>query len=146
MNYPKPSVTVDIVCLRPVKDPYKIALIRRAYPPFVGEWALPGGFVEIDEDLEPAARRELAEETQLTPVFIEQFYCFGTPHRDPRGRTISIGYLALIDHTQTGQAGDDAKELAWFNFNQLPSLAFDHANVIRKAFQVLQDWQKLGRL
>ncbi len=79
MNYPKPSVTVDIVCLRPVKDPYEIALIRRAYPPFVGEWALPGGFVEIDEDLEPAARRELAEETQLTPVFIEQFYCFGTP-------------------------------------------------------------------
>lgn len=130
------AVTVDIVCLRPAGKPTEIALIRRANPPFAGQWALPGGFVEIDEDLESAARRELMEETQLNPQVIQQFYCFGDPGRDPRGRNVSVAYIALIDPTQTGQAGDDAADLAWFPLAALPALAFDHHQIITKAMQV----------
>jgi 8-oxo-dGTP diphosphatase len=129
----KIGVTVDIVCLRPMLKPAEIALIRRGRPPFEGKWALPGGFVEVNEDLETAARRELMEETQLAPETLEQLYCFGSLDRDPRGRTISIVYWALIDTSQIGIAGDDAAELQWFPIHALPCLAFDHAEIISKA-------------
>lgn len=128
----KIAVTVDIVCLYPAVKPVEIALIQRANPPFAGQWALPGGFVEIDEDLEAAARRELFEETHLNPLTLEQFHCFGNPGRDPRGRTISIAYLALFDDVQTGQADDDAAAFSWFPLNALPPLAFDHSQIIAK--------------
>ncbi len=126
----KIAVTVDIVCLYPVVKPVEIALIRRGNPPFAGQWALPGGFVEIDEDLETAARRELWEETQLNPASLSQFHCFGAPNRDPRGRTISIAWIALFDSREKGQAGDDAAAFAWFPLNSLPLLAFDHSQII----------------
>jgi 8-oxo-dGTP diphosphatase len=102
--------------------------------------------VNIDEDLPDAARRELAEETGLAPIWIEQFYCFGTPGRDPRGRTISVAYLARVDPAQTGRAADDAAELRWFDVDDLPTLAFDHDRIIDKAQRMLADWQKLGRI
>jgi 8-oxo-dGTP diphosphatase len=127
------SVTVDIVCLRPAEHPQEIGLIRRGNPPFQDFWALPGGFVEGDEDLEDAARRELKEETGLIPRFMEQLYCFGAPGRDPRGRTVSIAYIAWIDSQQQGLASDDAAAFAWFKLHDLPSLAFDHSDIISKA-------------
>lgn len=129
----KIAVTVDVVCLRPLTKPTEIVLIQRANPPFAGKWALPGGFVEEDEDLEAAARRELFEETQLSPLSLEQLYCFGAPGRDPRGRTISIAFWALIDENFSGAAGDDAANLHWFPLHHLPHLAFDHAEIISKA-------------
>ncbi len=129
----KIAVTVDIVCLRPFIQPKEIALIQRKFDPFAGQWALPGGFVEEYEELDAAARRELLEETQLNPVSIEQLYCFGTVGRDPRGRTVSIAYWALIDAGQNGMAGDDAAAIRWFPIYSLPRLAFDHADIITKA-------------
>jgi 8-oxo-dGTP diphosphatase len=129
----KIAVTVDIVCLRPAGKPVEILLIQRGKPPFAGQWALPGGFVETDEDLETAARRELYEETSLKPDNIKQFYCFGAPRRDPRGRTISIAYLAFFDDQQSYQAGDDAAAAGWFTLNSLPALAFDHHQIITQA-------------
>lgn len=127
------AVTVDIVCLKPRTKPQQIALILRGNPPFADQWALPGGLVEVDEDLEDAARRELWEETRLAPAFLKQFHCFGQPGRDPRGRTISIAFLAFIDEEQTGQAGDDAASFAWFPLYSLPPLAFDHNQIIANA-------------
>ena len=131
----KIAVTVDIVCLYPAEKPLEIALIQRANPPFAGHWALPGGFVEIDEDLETAARRELREETHLNPANLTQFHCFGAPGRDPRGRTISIAWLALFESRETGQAGDDAAAFDWFPLASLPALAFDHSLIIATALR-----------
>ncbi len=129
------AVTVDIICIKPAPKPQQIALILRGNPPFAGQWALPGGFIEADEDLEDAARRELWEETHLAPAFLKQFHCFGLPGRDPRGRTISIAFLAFIDKEQTGQAGDDAVSFAWFPLCSLPPLAFDHNQIIATALE-----------
>jgi 8-oxo-dGTP diphosphatase len=134
----KIAVTVDIVCLRPIFHPAEILLIQRGRPPFLGHWALPGGFVEEDEDLEAAALRELAEETSIVPAAIMQFHCFGKPGRDPRGRTVSIVYLAKVNIDQSGKAGDDASHLAWFKMNKLPELAFDHAEIIIEAIEYSQ--------
>ena len=145
-DHPRPAVTVDVVCCRYSDGRGQVALVRRAREPFAGAWALPGGFVNIGEDISDAARRELAEETGLKPIWIEQFYCFGTPGRDPRGRTISVAYVARVDPTQTGRAADDAAQLRWFDMEDLPTLAFDHDRIIKKARPALADWQKLGRI
>ncbi|MCK5701110.1 MAG: NUDIX hydrolase, partial [Cyclobacteriaceae bacterium] len=91
-NYPKPSVTTDCILIRKSGREKEILLIKRKYDPFLGKWALPGGFVEIDEDLEAGANRELEEETGLKNIALTQFKTYGTPGRDPRGRTISVVY------------------------------------------------------
>jgi len=140
-DFPRPSVTVDCVIFGlDESHQLKVLLIQRLRPPFEDQWALPGGFVDMDEDLETAALRELQEETGVRDVFIEQLYTFGHPKRDPRGRVISIAYYALVnlsDHPV--QAADDAKEVRWFEVDHLPELAFDHAQVLEIAIGRLRN-------
>lgn len=138
-EYPRPSVTVDAVVFGFDDQDLKVLLIQRAGEPFAGCWALPGGFVDMDESLETAVRRELQEETGLSQVFLEQLYTFGEPQRDPRGRVISVAYYALVklaDHTV--QAATDASNAAWFPVAELPKLAFDHEQIVEKARRRLQ--------
>ncbi len=132
-EYPRPSVTVDILVYTEIESrPKEVLLIRRGQAPYAGMWALPGGFVDMDEDLPQAAERELAEETGLVGLRLRQFRTYGTPGRDPRGRTISIIYTASSEML-TVRGGDDASEAAWFDITKLPRLAFDHSLII-------QDW------
>ena len=117
----------------------KVLLIQRGLEPFKGKWALPGGFVRVDETLDDAARRELVEETGLANVFLEQLYTFGTVKRDPRERVVSVAYYALVklsDHK--AKAATDAAEAKWFPFSELPKLAFDHADIVALALIRLQ--------
>src|SRR5262249_54877250 len=109
----------------------RVLLIRRKHDPFAGMWAIPGGFVDMDEPLEAAARRELREETGAQTGEMEQLHTFGDPERDPRGRTISVVYLAQVDPGQVKpEAADDAAEVGWHRLHQLPPLAFDHAKIL----------------
>lgn len=136
--YPRPCVTVDIILVQTHEDDPRILLIRRKNPPFEGCWALPGGFVEMDEDLETATRRELMEETGLVAETLRQFKTYGAIHRDPRHRTITVVYFALINESPgRPQSGDDASDAAWFGLFELPDLAFDHAQIIRDFFAFL---------
>ncbi len=137
-QYPHPAVSTDIVIFTIQDQQLKVLLIRRASEPFKNGWALPGGFVEIDEDLEQAALRELREETGITGLYLEQLYTFGTPDRDPRERVITVSYYSLvpIDSLSVG-AASDARELGWFDIDELPELAFDHKKIISKAKQRL---------
>ncbi len=140
-EYPRPALTVDCVIFGfDQTQELRVLLIRRKHEPFQSHWALPGGFVEMDEDLDTAARRELQEETGLTDVFIEQLYTFGSPLRDPRGRVISVAYYALVNlNAHQAKAADDAEEAEWHKVFALPAdLAFDHAQVMQMAIQRLQ--------
>jgi len=126
-------VTVDIVVLRQGDGGPEILLIQRAHDPFKGCWAIPGGFVDEHEDLESAARRELEEETGLRGLAVNQLCAVGTPGRDPRGHTISIVYVAACPRTASNAvAGDDAAAARWFSLDDLPELAFDHADILQK--------------
>src|SRR5215510_16134706 len=114
-EYPRAALTVDCVVFGLDDDDLRVLLIQRALPPFEGKWALPGGFVRIDEPLDDAARRELEEETGLGKVFLEQLFTFGTVDRDPRERVVSVAYYALVnlsDHNL--QAATDARAAGWF--------------------------------
>lgn len=134
-EYPRPSVTVDVVVFGySGKGRLSVLLIQRGGEPFIGQWALPGGFVEMDEDLEASALRELEEETGVKNLFVEQLYTYGKPDRDPRGRVISVAYFALVnlqDHPPT--AASDAEQAEWFPVDELPELAFDHAEILTMA-------------
>lgn len=133
-EYPRPAVSVDVVVLREGRpDQLEILLIRRGGDPYKGMWALPGGFVEEDETLEQAARRELEEETGLKRVRVVQLAAFSDPSRDPRGRTISVAFTARVGPRAAAGAGDDASDSRWFPLSGLPKLAFDHAKIIRRA-------------
>lgn len=137
--YPRPGVTVDCVIFGLDEDELKVMLIQRDLPPYEGAWALPGGFVHIDESLEDAARRELQEETGLSNIFLEQLYTFGAVDRDPRERIVTIAYYALINlDSQPVQAASDARNAAWFSLDDLPPLAFDHAGILVMAITRLQ--------
>lgn len=141
-RYPRPAVTVDMVVFTVVDEDLQVLLIERGEPPFKGSWALPGGFVRVSdgedqgEDLDEAARRELREETGLSPsdVFLEQLYTFGRAGRDPRGRVISVAYYALVpgDVVPRVRAGDDAADARWFSTRSLEGLdlAFDHHDIV----------------
>ena len=131
-------VTVDIVIFTILKGRLKVLLIRRGIPPFKGEWAIPGGFVLESESLDQAARRELAEETGVTDVFLEQLYTFGDPDRDPRARVITVSYYALITSDRALNAGTDAAEARWFSVDRPPRLAFDHSSILRTARRRLE--------
>jgi 8-oxo-dGTP diphosphatase len=157
-RYPKPSVTVDVVVFAifgtadadddaetaPAEPgsgmELRVLLVRRRNPPFKGHWAIPGGFVGIDESLDEAARRELEEETGLRDVYMEQLYTFGEPHRDPRTRVISVAYYALLPgQNHLAQGGDDAAEAGWHSVNALPdNLAFDHGEILDVALRRLR--------
>lgn len=134
-EYPRPSVTVDIVVYGyDGGRQLKMLLIERGGEPFRGSWALPGGFVDLDEDLETAALRELEEETGVRDLFVEQLYTFGAVDRDPRGRVISVAYFSLVnlqDHPAV--AASDATRAEWFPLDELPALAFDHDRIIEIA-------------
>jgi len=137
-EYPHPAVTTDIVIFTLEDDALKVLLIRRAGEPFKDSWALPGGFIEIDEDLETGALRELEEETGVTGVYLEQLYTFGQPDRDPRERVITVAYYALVPIDRLHiRAASDASEVAWHPCKQLPALAFDHARIIQLALERL---------
>lgn len=117
----------------------KVLLIRRGLAPFKDKWALPGGFVRLEETVDEAARRELAEETSLQNVFLEQLYTFGAVRRDPRERVVSVAYYALVklaEHPATGAS--DASDAAWFPVAKPPALAFDHAEILRVAAERLR--------
>lgn len=129
-EYPRPAVTVDIVVVTRDARP-RVLLIRRKHAPFAGMWAIPGGFVDMDESLEDAARRELREETGVASKRLEQLATFGDPGRDPRGRTISVVYFTRVDAAKVQPRGaDDAKEAAWHDLARLPKLAFDHREIL----------------
>ncbi len=138
-EYPRPALTVDCVVFAIEDEALKVLLIRRAHQPFADSWALPGGFVDMDETLEEAARRELEEETGLRDLFLEQLYSFGRPDRDPRGRVVSVAYYALADLAGRQVKPDsDARAAEWFAVEALPDLAFDHGEILAYALERLR--------
>lgn len=133
----KVLVTVDIVLFTIREKKLNVLLIKRLVPPFAGSFALPGGFILEGESLEAAAERELREETGVASgdgkIYLEQLYTFGAPERDPRGRVVTVAYYALVPNSQILKAGTDASDAAWFVVDELPALAFDHAEIINCA-------------
>jgi 8-oxo-dGTP diphosphatase len=128
--YARPAVTADVAVVSLEEKP-RVLLIQRKGDPFAGSWALPGGYVEENEPLDAAAKRELKEETGVEGVELAQLGAFGDPGRDPRGWTITVAYLARVRHDEVDpQAADDAADVAWFSLSELPPLAFDHAEIL----------------
>lgn len=143
-EYPRPAVTVDAAIFRvnESKDP-QILLVQRGNPPFKGMWAIPGGFIEIEEPLEDAAERELNEETGIHDVKLHQYGVYGKPGRDPRHRTISIAYAGFLENNgMKAEASDDAADCDWFNLEELPDMAFDHNLLVTDAiaFAKSKNW------
>ena len=137
MRTSKIFVTVDAVIVKKTTD-NQLLLIKRKNEPFQNCWALPGGFVDENEDLEVAAKRELEEETQIKIDTLQQIGAFGKPFRDPRGHMISVAYFGEVSVNTIAIASDDAKEVAWFPVNELPNLAFDHQEIIKKALKIFK--------
>jgi len=138
-NYPRPAVTVDVVIFTLRDEDLQVLLVKRRNPPFEHMWAIPGGFIGIEEPLEEAALRELEEETGVREVYLEQLYTFGEPGRDPRGRTITVAYFAVVPADAIEpQAGTDAAEAKRWSIYDLPPLAFDHADILRYALRRLR--------
>ncbi len=140
-DWPRPMVTVDAAVFQICSGKISLLLIKRKNDPFKGQWAIPGGFVDLDEELEDAVVRELTEETGLTGVPLEQMHTFGTIGRDPRGRQITIVYMGIANEQQTDvKAGDDAAQARWFDIENLPdNMAFDHDCVAEFAIQKLEE-------
>jgi len=137
-DHPHPAVSTDVVLFTLREDRLQLLLIKRRGEPFADCWALPGGFLEIGEDLETCAARELAEETGLSDIYLEQLYTFGRPDRDPRERVISVTYYALLPSDKLKpRAASDAAATGWFPIDELPPLAFDHADIIELAHRRL---------
>ncbi|MCU0389765.1 MAG: NUDIX hydrolase [Thermoflexibacter sp.] len=149
-EYPRPALSVDCVIFGLDENELKVLLIERGHDPYAGCWAFPGGFVDMDETTEAAAKRELWEETGLQNMFMEQLYTFSDVHRDPRGRVVSVAYYALVklsDVKDQVSASSDAQKAEWFPVNSLPALAFDHAKIFDTAFTRLKGkvrYQPLG--
>lgn len=134
-EYPRPAVTADVALFREASGGLEVLLVRRGAPPFQGAWALPGGFVEADEPLEAAARRELAEETGIDdPGPLVEVGAYGDPGRDPRGWTVTVLYAAGPMPAGTrARAGDDAAAVGWHAASSPPPLAFDHRTLVADA-------------
>lgn len=128
-EYPRAMNTVDAIIIDK-KTKSQILLIKRLNDPYKNCWALPGGFIEMDETLEESVIRETMEETSLSGIEFEQFRIYGNPGRDPRGRNITLTFYGLCENPEQAKAGDDAGELKWFLLNDLPELAFDHQKMI----------------
>jgi 8-oxo-dGTP diphosphatase len=137
-EYPRPAVTADILLFTGKKGQYTVLLVKRKHPPFQNQWALPGGFINMDETLLQAAGRELEEETGIREIELKPFRIYDKPDRDPRGRTITQVFYAFLDNPPSDAfAGDDAAELGWFVVKDLPALGFDHKQIIEEAVAVL---------
>lgn len=138
-KYERPSVTVDVVMMSLRQRDLQVLLVKRRSWPYEGMWAIPGGFVNMDESLEAAAKRELHEETSVQDVYLEQLYTFGDPGRDPRTRVITVVYFALLNSEELQvKAGDDAADVHWFSVYELPPLAFDHDKILNYALSRLR--------
>src|ERR1700731_3098910 len=138
-KYERPSVTVDVVMMSLRQRDLQVLLVKRRSWPYEGMWAIPGGFVNMDESLEAAAKRELQEETNVQNVYLEQLYTFGDPGRDPRTRVITVVYFALLDSERLQvRAADDAVDVGWFSVDDLPPLAFDHDKILQYALNRLR--------
>jgi 8-oxo-dGTP diphosphatase len=138
-KYARPALTVDVVVFGLDEGDLKVLLIQRDQPPFENKWALPGGFVHVDETVDAAAKRELQEETGVGNVYLEQLYTFGELDRDPRERVVTVAYYALVnlsDHRI--KATTDARNAAWFAVSDLPRLAFDHDRILETALKRLK--------
>lgn len=139
-KYPRPAMTADCVLFGFDGQALKILLIERGIEPYKGYWALPGGFMKMDESIEQCAARELMEETGVRNVFMEQFRVFSDPGRDPRGRVVTVAFIALVrpsDHRLI--AADDAANALWFDASMLPPLAFDHKEIVAAAREYLRE-------
>src|SRR5215475_8813760 len=139
-RYERPSVTVDVVIFTLQNRELHVLLVKRKHWPFEGRWAIPGGFVNMNESLEQAARRELEEETGIRDIYVEQLYTFGEPKRDPRTRVISVAYIALVRaDMQTLRVSDESTDVRWFPVRLLPGpLAFDHDSILATALDRLR--------
>jgi len=138
-EYPRPAVTVDAVVFRIHASVLEVLLIQRKFPPFQAMWALPGGFLDMEETPEEAVYRELQEETGLTDIRLNQFHTFGAVNRDPRHRTITVAYYGILQKRNASVfSGDDASSVGWHPLNKLPELAFDHLDIISLAKMCLK--------
>lgn len=138
-KYPRPAVTTDCVVFTKEEEP-KVLLIQRGNEPYKGCWAFPGGFMNMEETAEECAVRELKEETGLTVKQIQQIGAYSKVNRDPRGRTISIAYLAIVDAPTAVSGMDDAAKAAWFPLSSLPNLAFDHQDIMTDAIALFNKY------
>lgn len=134
-KYPRPAVTADCVVITKEAEP-KVLLIQRGADPYKGCWAFPGGFMNMDETTEQCAIRELEEETGLKVSTVRQIGAYSKVDRDPRGRTITVAYLAIIDKPAQVTGQDDAAKAEWFPLSALPELAFDHADIMEDAINL----------
>lgn len=145
-DYPRPAVTVDCLLLRINEERIEGLFIKRKKDPFKGCWALPGGFMEIDETPEAAAVRELEEETSVKIQGVLQIGAFGAVKRDPRGRTISIAFLAFLNDGQIAKAASDAIHVEWIGLNEPIDLAFDHKEILCEAIKKLTETLNIRNL
>lgn len=147
-EYPHYAITTDMVVFTIRNEALQLLLVKRGAAPFKGRWALPGGFLKPDEDLESCARRELQEETGLAGFYLEQLYTFGALRRDPRERVVTVAYFGLIrSDAVTLHAASDAAAAAWFALQEQPQLAFDHAEIVQAARERLAaklDYSTIG--
>ena len=137
-KYPRPAVTADCVVITKEANP-KVLLIQRGNEPFKGAWAFPGGFMNMDETTEQCAIRELEEETGLVVTELHQIGAYSKVDRDPRGRTVTVAYLAIVDAPIAVTGQDDAAKAQWFPIDALPPLAFDHEDIMQDAFDYIND-------
>ena len=138
-EWPRPMVTVDAVVLRRLKNGMQVLLIKRGKEPFKDCWSLPGGFIEMDEELEDAAARELKEEAGISGIRLEQLRTYGTVGRDPRGRQISVVFWGMAKGKKKIKAGDDAANVKWFSVKNLPKkMGFDHRRIIGDTIKILK--------
>lgn len=142
-KFERPSVTVDVLFFTIKENKLQVLLIKRAAWPFEGYWALPGGFVRMNEDLETAAKREIFEECGVKDIYLEQLYTFGEPKRDPRTRVITVAYYALAPEVNIKDIQkSEADEAKYFPIDELPKMAFDHKKIIEFGFNRLKN--KMG--
>lgn len=137
-EYPRPAVTADCVVVTKEAEP-KVLLIQRGNEPYKGCWAFPGGFMNMDETTEQCAIRELEEETGLKIDEVKQIGAYSRVDRDPRGRTITVAYLAFVDSPVEVNGQDDAAKAEWFALSNLPELAFDHEEIMEEAKRIIKD-------
>lgn len=137
--YPRPAVTADTIILNLHNNIWHILLIQRKNAPYKGCWALPGGFMEIDETIEQTAQRELEEETGLSKITLHQMHTYSALYRDPRGRTLTIVFWGICSDKSTLRAASDAETVQWFPYDNLPELAFDHDQIIRETTENIRE-------